>query len=143
MPKPDPALLDPARYPHSCRVEPRFGDLDINLHVTNVGLIELAQEGRVRFYQASAYRDSMGSASTMVASFAIEFLGEAFYPEPLDVHTALASIGRTSQTIEQLLTQGGRIVAWTRAVIVQVKDGKPSELSQAFRRSAEDWMLRT
>ena len=36
MAKPDPALLNPARYPFTTTIEPRFGDLDVNLHVNKV-----------------------------------------------------------------------------------------------------------
>lgn len=142
MPKPDPALLDPARYRFRCSVEPRFGDLDVNMHVTNVALIEMAQEGRLRFHQTGGHWNAMDGATTMLASFTMEFLGQAFYPGALDVHTALAAIGRTSQTVEQLITQGERVVGWTRAVVVHVKNDRPIELPAGFRESARDWMLR-
>lgn len=142
MPRPDPALLDPARYPFSCPVAPRFSDLDVNMHINNVAMIDLAQEGRVRLHHASGYTSVGGGSSTVVASLAIEFLGEAFYAETLVSHAAISRIGRTSQVIDQLITQEERVVAWTQAVIVSVKDGQPFALTSAFREAAAEWMLR-
>lgn len=142
MPKPKPALLDPARYPFTCSIEPRFGDLDVNMHVNNVALMDLSQEGRVRFHHASGYSKDRGGATSMIASFAIEFLGEAFYPHPLDFHVAISRIGRTSHVVEQLISQGERVVAWTQSVIVNVGESGPSELTENFRKAAKRWMLR-
>lgn len=142
MPKPDPALLDHARYPFTCQIAPRFGDLDINMHVNNVALMGLAQEGRVRFHHASGYAGDRGGATSMIASFAIEFLGEAFYPDHLDFCAAISRLGRTSHVVDQLATQGGRVVAWTQSVIVNVTAEGPAELTEGFRESAKAWMLR-
>jgi acyl-CoA thioester hydrolase len=136
-------LLDPARYPFTCRIEPRFGDLDVNMHVNNVALMELAQEGRVRFHHASGYHQARRDATSMIASFTIEFLGEAFYPQGLDCHVAISRIGRTSHVLDQFVTQRDRAVAWTQSVIVTVGEEGPSELPDSFRESAKEWMLRT
>ena len=53
MAKPDPALLDPARYPFRCSIETRYRDLDSNLHINNGVMASLLEEGRVRFHRAS------------------------------------------------------------------------------------------
>lgn len=102
----------------------------------------LAQEGRVRFHHASGYAQDRGGATSMIASFSIEFLSEAFYPQALDFHAAISRLGHTSHVVDQLVTQKGRAVAWTQSVIVNVKDGGPSELTQGFRDSSQQWMLR-
>jgi len=60
MPKPDPAMLDPARYPFRCAIETCFGDLDTNLHINNVSLSGLLEEGRVRFHRASGFHAMIG-----------------------------------------------------------------------------------
>ncbi len=142
MPKPDPALLDPARYPYTCSVPPRFGDLDINRHVNNVALIEISQDARVRFHDKCGFRRHRDGTAAMVASLAFEFLGEAFYPKPIECHAAAAHLGRTSHRVAQLLTQEGRVVAWTQTVIVTLRNGAPTELPPAFRESLKGWMLR-
>ena len=38
MAKPDPALLDPTRYPHSVEIPTRYADCDPNNHINNVAL---------------------------------------------------------------------------------------------------------
>ena len=112
------------------------------MHVNNVALIDLAQEGRVRFHRESGYAPIRDGGATVVASFAIEFLGAAFYPGALDCHSAISHVGRTSQVIDQLVMQKGRIVAWTQAVIVSIRNGQPCALTSAFRETSAEWMLR-
>ena len=141
MPKPDPALLNPARYPFSCEIATRFGDLDVNLHVNNVALAQVSEEGRVRFHRASGYHEALSGATSMTASFAIEYLGEAFHPDPLAVHVAAERLGNTSYALVQLIRQGGRTIAFTRATLVLMRDGSPTPIPQRFRDSVKPWML--
>lgn len=142
MPKPDPALLNPERYPFSYTIEPRFSDLDVNMHVNNVALMEFAQEGRVRFHRANGFVRELDGGSSMIASFSIEFLAQAYYTDPLVNHVAVSHIGRSSHVVDLLITQQDRAIAWSQAVIVAVKDGKSLEITPAYRASAAEWMLR-
>lgn len=142
MPRPDPALLDPARYPFSCAITPRFGDLDVNLHVNNVAMAGFLEDGRVRFHHASGYRTSLKDLSTMIASNAIEYLDEVHYPDAVEVHGAIEAVGRSSHTVVQLVTQHGRIAVFARSVLVGVGPQGPIPLPPAFVASAPDWMLR-
>jgi acyl-CoA thioester hydrolase len=154
MAKPDPALLNPARYPFHCAISTRFGDLDINMHVNNVALVGIMEEGRVRFNLASGFGGAVAgqgsltshraetNASGMIASFAVEFLGQAFYPQPLDVYAAAASVGRTSFSVLQLATQEGRIVCSSRTVLVCVADNRSAALPADFGESIGPWLLR-
>jgi acyl-CoA thioester hydrolase len=142
MPKPDPTLLDPARYPFSCEIETRFGDLDVNLHVNNVALAQICEEGRVRFHRASGYHSAVAGMTSMTASFAIEYLGQAFHPDPLEVHVAAERLGNTSYSLVQLLQQAGRAVAFSRSALVVMKEEQPVPIPEAFRDSVRPWMLR-
>ncbi len=141
MPKPDPALLDPARYPFGCSIETRFGDIDLNQHINNVALVGLLEEGRVRFHRASGYHKALNGRSSMVASIAVEFLGQSYFPAPLDMHVAPTRIGKSSYSLNQLVTQEGRIVAFAQAVMVCVGPDGPAPLPAAFRDSIDPWML--
>lgn len=141
MPKPNPALLDPARYPYSCEIATRFGDLDVNLHVNNVALAQICEEGRVRFHRASGYHAALAGVTSMTASFAIEYLGEAFHPQPLQVHVAAESMGNTSYALVQLIRQESRAIAFSRATLVVMKEGRPLTIPDAFRESVQTWML--
>lgn len=142
MPKPDPALLDTARYPFRCAIEPRFGDLDTNMHLNNVALAGILEEGRVRFHHASRYAHAVKDMTSMAVSFAVEYLGQAQYPEPLDVYVAATKVGRTSHTLSQVVIQQGRLIAYAQAVLVCVRDDRPVEVPAAFLESIKPWMLR-
>lgn len=142
MAKPDPALLDAARYPFRSETDVRFGDIDVNKHVNNVSMTGYVEEGRVRFHRASGFHTSVLGLNAMVASVAIEFLGQAFYPGTISLHAGAARIGNASYDLELLLTQDGRTVAFARSTMVCVKDEKPFPIPDAFRQSVANWMVR-
>ena len=144
MAKPDPSLLDPARYPFSTEVDVRFSDMDVNRHVNNVSLSNFVEEGRVRFHRASGYHAAISGVGSMVASAAIDFVGQAFYPGQLEIRAGATHIGRTSYTLELLIVQEGRAVVFARTVMVCTKDGKPHPIPDAFRESvASEWGVRS
>lgn len=142
MPKPDPALLEPARYPFTCRIEPRFGDLDVNLHINNVALASMMEEAHVRFHRASNYGARLAGLSSMVASVSIEYLAEGSYPEAVEFHVAIEHIGRSSHVLVKLATQAGRIVAFSRTAIVTVGADGPTPMPAAFVEESDRWRLR-
>ncbi|MDE2596239.1 MAG: acyl-CoA thioesterase [Sphingomonadales bacterium] len=142
MAKPDPALLNPARFPFSCAIETRFADLDVNRHLNNVSLTGMVEEARVRFHRASGFIDGRGGLAAMVASLGIEFLGQAFYPAPVTVHAGAARLGRTSYTLDVLLTQEGRTVVFAQSVMVAMAPQGPAELPAAVRAAMQEWMLK-
>lgn len=142
MAKPDAALLNPERYPFTCTIETRFGDLDVNKHINNVAMAGMVEEGRVRFHHASGFVAGLEGRAAMVASLSIEFLGQAYHPAPITVHAGAARIGRTSYALDLLLMQEGRVVVFAQTVVVCTDAGGPAEISQAFRTSAQDWMVR-
>jgi acyl-CoA thioester hydrolase len=146
MPKPDPALLDPARYPFSCEIATRFADLDLNRHINNVALSEICEEARVRFHGASGFISAISAAGTgsgaMVASFAIEFLGQGHHPDPMQAHVAATRIGKSSYTLAILIRQNEITVAHAQAVMVAVRDGQPAAIPEVFRANVDSFMLR-
>ncbi|MBU6266864.1 MAG: acyl-CoA thioesterase [Sphingomonadales bacterium] len=144
MAKPDPALLDPARYPYQCEIPTRFGDLDVNQHVNNAAMVGLYEDARVRYHAASGYHAAMGAAgiTAMVVSCALEYLGQGYYPEPMTFHVGAAELGRSSYLLLQLARQGSRTVGFSRATMVCVHDGKPTAIPDLFRDSVKPWMYR-
>ena len=143
MPKPDPALLEEARYPFHCLIETRYRDLDSNLHINNGVMASLLEEGRVRFHRASNFGGtSQGEGITaFVVSAAIEYLGEARYPEPLEFHLGLLRIGSSSYDLGQLVTQGGEALVFARVTLVFSKNGKSYPIPDHHREEAKEWML--
>ncbi len=143
MPKPDPALLDPARYPFRCAIETRYRDLDSNLHINNGVFASLLEEGRVRFHRASQFGSLSGDPelTAMVASMGIEYLGESYFPEPLDMHVGAARIGNSSYELCQLVMQKSDVVAFASVTLVCMKGGKPYAIPAEHREMAKPWML--
>lgn len=143
MAKPDPHLLDPARYPFDTEVDVRFSDMDVNRHVNNVSLSNFVEEGRVRFHRASGYNAAIAGVGSMVASVTIEYVGQAFYPGKLHLRAGAAHLGRTSYTLDLLILQDERAVVFARSVMVCTKDGKPHPIPDAFRLAVESgWGVR-
>lgn len=142
MPKPDPALLDPARYPFACEIQTRFGDLDVNLHINNVALAAILEDARVRFHTDSGYRAAIRGMSSMVVSLSIEYLGQGYHPQPLKVCVAATEIGRSSYSLYQLVTQEERIIAFARVTFVCVRDNRPAPLPEGYAKTVGPFMLR-
>lgn len=142
MPKPDPALLDPARYSFNCQIEPRFGDLDYNLHINNVALLGIVEEARLRFHAAAGHPVLRHDLRPLVASVAVEYLAEGRHPDPLTICAGLVSIGRSSYTLGQLALQCGRAIAHVRTVMVCTDDSGPATIPQDVRDAMQPWLLR-
>jgi acyl-CoA thioester hydrolase len=143
MAKPDPSLLDPARYPFICMIETRFRDLDSNMHVNNGVFASLLEEGRVRFHRASEFGNIAEDPemTAMVASVGIEYLGESHFPEPLEMHVGASRIGTSSYELCQLVMQQGSVVAFARVTLVCMKDGKPFPIPAGLREMAQPWIM--
>ena len=142
MARPDLTLLNPAHYPFSCEIQPRYTDLDTNAHINNVAYVDLMQEARVRFHHASAYGEAVAGMTSMAASFSIEYLGQGFHPDPLTVHVGISAMGRTSHTVAELMMQNGAVIAFAQAVLVCVDNGKPAAMPDSFRQAVGDWMVK-
>ena len=89
MAKPDPALLDPARYPFHCTLETRYCDLDSNLHINNGVMASLLEEarddGRVRGGHAStakAWAAAAGFFALGTPEAEGRLLALSAYPDP-------------------------------------------------------------
>jgi acyl-CoA thioester hydrolase len=141
--RPDPALLDPARYRFECLVETRFRDLDTNLHINNGAMASLLEEGRVRFHRETGFNEiaRVLGLSMMVASITIDYIGEGLFPDPLEMRVACSHLGRTSNRLAQLVTQQGRVVVYSQSVMVCTSGGRPVEIPERFRAVLGEWML--
>lgn len=141
MAKPDPTLLEPGRYPFSCEIAARFADLDLNQHINNVAVAGLFEEGRVRFNAAWGLAHLLDGVGAMIANVAIDYLAQAYYPQPLRGFAAVERIGGSSWTMVQLLLQEERVVAFSRAVLVCVSAEGSAPLSGPLREGLEGMRL--
>ncbi len=142
MARPDPALLDPARYPFRHEISTRFADMDPNNHLNNVALAAMFEDGRVRFNQGSGFKRGMDGHRAMVASTEIAYLAEGHFPLPITVHCAVEALGRSSWTVVQVLVQEGKLIAFARSTLVCIRDDRPAPLPDLFRGALEQWILR-
>ena len=143
MARPDPALLDPTRYPFACEIATRFADLDTNMHLNNVALAGIIEDARVRFHAASGYHVAMEGWTAMVANLTIDYVGQGYYPAPVTLHIGATEVGRTSYGVAQLVRQGDTAVALARSVMVCVKDNRPFPIPDSFRESVKPWMFQS
>lgn len=141
MPKPDPALLDPARYPFHLEIPTRFGDLDMNRHINNVAMTGLFEDARVRFLYHTGAMGGPGPIQPMAASFAIDYLQQAYYPTPVAFHVGVSHFGRTSHTIIHLATQGDIAVALAHSVVVATCEGRPCPLPPEIEAATRAMMM--
>ena len=141
MAGPEPYLLEPASYPMRTKIGLRYSDLDVNRHLNNVKLIDLLQEGRGYLHRASGMAEATAQFTIVVANLNVQFLGEAFYPEPVVCHTGLRAVGRSSQTIAQLAMQGERPIAYAETVMVTMLDGKAAPHPDHYRAQLEPWLI--
>ncbi len=142
MAKPSPAQINPARYPFTCTIEPRFGDLDINMHINNVAMIDILEDARVRFHRASGFAKARSGELSMIVSFNIEYIAQGYYPAPLQIHVGLLTLGRTSYRLGHLVTQRDKAVAYGESVLVCMAGSSPAPVPKGYIDTAAQWMIR-
>ena len=135
MAKPDPVLLDTTRYPVHLEMATRFQDLDANNHINNVALAAIFEDIRVRFDTLLGHYETLRTTGlrTVIASVQIEYLGEAFYPQPISAHVGTLEIGRSSWTVASVTTQGPTLISFMRGTIVNMAGASPSPIPESFR----------
>jgi acyl-CoA thioester hydrolase len=143
LPKPDAALLDPARYPFAHTITTRFADIDPNRHLNNVALAAMMEDARVRFNMAQGDAIKIGERRAMVAGVAMEYLAQGHFPDDVTVYNAVENVGRSSWSVVQLLMQNDMAVAFARSALVAIADDRPAPISDEFRVSLlGQWGLR-
>lgn len=137
----EPALLDPARYPHRFDIATRFADLDTLGHVNNVAAMAVLEDARLRL---SLLGDAtrLGSFAPMMVSHTIDYLGQMHYPGTLSVSIAVLDIGRTSWRSISLAMQDGRPCMLAVAVLVMTDGQRPIPISDEIRARMNGTLLR-
>lgn len=141
VPRPDPALFDPARYRFTHHTTTRFADVDPNQHLNNVALAAMMEDARVRFNLAIGDAIRIGQRRAMVASVTMDYLAQGHFPDPVAVHCAVEGVGRSSWTVVQLLVQNAAPVAFARSVLVAIADNRPTPVADDYRTLLAQWLL--
>lgn len=103
---------EPASYPFRDRFRPRFADVDPLQHLNNVALIALHLEACQQLLLDTIGERSWRIGEPMIATLcsSTEYLGEAFYPDPLEAGARLSQVDHQGFTINSALFQRGQCV---------------------------------
>lgn len=105
-------------FPHRTFDKLRYGDTDRQGHINNAVFCSMMETGRVEFlYDPKQPLYEPGSAF-VIARVVIDFRSEILWPGTVEIGTGIASIGRSSFKIEQMLFQNDRCVATGESVVV-------------------------
>ncbi|MBP2274982.1 MULTISPECIES: acyl-CoA thioesterase [Sphingomonas] len=141
MPRPAPHRLDPATYPHREAIQTRFQDLDVLGHINNVAMAGLFESGRVRFNRAMNLTGWSGHR-WLVAKLEINYLGEGFFPDDVEIASGIGEIGKRSWSILAAAFQKGECIATADVVLVMSASGGLTELPPEFRAGLEAHRIR-
>ena len=142
--KPAPQLLDPARYPFSMTVTPRFADMDMLRHLNNLALAEFHEEARIRFFMTLFGEDFLfrkRDYRLLLVRTTYDYLHEAHYPQPLEACAGVSSIGNASFEVALALFQTGRCVCLAHAVMVHVTDTGTAPLPDVMRHQLQQGLM--
>jgi acyl-CoA thioester hydrolase len=109
-------------------VHVRFSDVDLLGHVNNVRYFDYVHEAQVEV-MTGVFQEARisGTVDMVVARSEMDHIGQMnVRPEPYDVWSRVAAVGRTSVTFESEIRDGRRVMARSRVVEVNVDDaGRP------------------
>ena len=112
-PIPDPALFSSSRTDHL-----RVTDVDFQGHVNNTVFALFYASARYDFLGAHIRPHLEGGAKLVVAATTINYTAEMHYGAPVETITRIASLGRTSLQMEQIILQDGRICSHSTTTMV-------------------------
>jgi acyl-CoA thioester hydrolase len=141
IPSARPVPWDPVAFRRPIQV--RFSDVDMLGHVNNVRYFDYIHEGQVEVL-TGVFQEARveGQVDTVVARTEMDHLGQLnLRPEPYDVWSRVAAVGRTSLNLESEIRDGDRVMARARVVEVNVDaDGKPAPWRDEHRLLFEQRM---
>ena len=109
----------------------RYADTDRQGHVNNAIFATMLETGRVELlYNPEDPLYDQG-CTFVIASLHLNLQHEITWPGRVEIGTRVATVGRSSMTIEQGLFQNGQCAATARTVIVQTNEG--TRRSQALK----------
>ncbi|MDX2013279.1 MAG: thioesterase family protein [Myxococcaceae bacterium] len=132
-----PALTD---FPARTVEKLRYADTDRQGHVNNAIFATMLETGRVELLYAPDAPIFEAGCAFVIASLHLDFLGEVTWPGQVDIGTRVASIGKSSVTLEQALFQRGVCVAQAKTVIVQMNEA--TRRSQPFSETSRERLSR-
>jgi acyl-CoA thioester hydrolase len=133
----DRTRLNTAIYPDRVEIPTRIDDLDVQGHVNNVAVAVILQEARGRFNKGHVAGALGGGLGLVVASQFIEYAGQMYYPDPVEVSVGVLEIGRTSYLLGQIARQNGRIAAYAETTLITIRGDAATPFPDTLRAALE------
>ncbi len=124
-------------------VRPRFCETDALGHVSNTMYTTYWEFARLRYLETIGEADDAPKRvlafNHMAVEIAFRMLKPCFYDEPLLVHARIASLGRSSATMEHALSSaaGGDVRAVAQIVVVAANGERATPWTQGQRAKLE------
>ncbi len=141
MTKPAPYRLLAKSYPFRTLLQTRYADLDVNVHINNVAIATLFEEGRVRLLSEGRADPGLRQFAAVVVSANFTYLREGVYGVDVEMACGIAKIGTSSWTIHGAAFQNGVAIATCDSVGVYVKDGAAAPMSDAWRARLNTYLI--
>ena len=115
------------RFVHG--VDVRFADIDAMGHAHHSRPLLYFEEARAAYWREIAGRPGVGDIDYLLAEAGVQYHGRIEYPQRLDVHARVASIGRKSFVMEyEARSPAGELLASGRTVQVMYDYDKSASM---------------
>lgn len=107
-------------FRHRLPVQLRINDIDFLGHLNNIVYLSLFDLGKARYFEEIMGGPiSADNASLVIVNINIDFFAATFFDEPVEVWTAIASVGDRSVKLEQRLVNSatGEVKSICRTVM--------------------------
>lgn len=137
MPRIDRSRLTAARFPVVKIVETRIDDVDVQGHINNGAAVVILQEARAHFHRTARLPELRDGLRVMVAGLTVEYAAEMHHPDPIEVHSGILHLGRSSYVIGQVARQCGRDCLYVEVAVAMANADGPAPMPEALRDSFE------
>lgn len=99
-------------------VEPRFSETDALGHINNTVIPQWFEQGRLPIFKLFNPDLSLAKWNLILKKMDVDFVAQIFLFSPVEIRTAIRSIGNTSFTVYQEVWQKDQLVARGESVMV-------------------------
>ncbi len=99
-------------------LSPRFGETDALGHINNTAVPVWFEKAREPLFRLFTPDMDVHNWKLIIARISVDFLGEIFYGEDVELRTWLAKIGNSSMTVRQEVWQNGECRARGDAAMI-------------------------